>query len=71
MKSTSTLASARSTAVPIFSFSLSQERYEAECCQDVADNTCHGADAAMEVIQNLMEDSPLHYYLLPHYGKTS
>lgn len=71
MKSTSTLASASSTAVPSFSFSLSQERYHAECCKDVADNTCQGADAAMEVIQNLLEDSPLHYCLLPHFGKNS
>lgn len=37
MESTNTLASASSTGVPSSSFSLSQERYDAECCQDVAD----------------------------------
>lgn len=65
---TSTLASASFTSVPSFSLSLSQERYDAECCHDVADNICQGADTTMEVIQNLLEDSPLHCCLLPYFG---
>lgn len=64
MKSTNTLASASSTAVPGFS----QQRYDAECCQDTADKICQGADAAMEVMEILLEAFTLHYCLLPHLG---
>lgn len=51
MESTNSLASASSAAVPSFSFSLSQENYDAKCCQDVADKICQQADAATEVME--------------------
>lgn len=65
MKSTNTLASASSTAISSFS----QERYNAECCQDVADKMCQGADASVEVMENLLEAFTLHYCLLPNLGE--
>lgn len=64
MESTNTLSS--SIAVPSFS----QQRYDAECCQDVADKMCKEADAAMEVMENLIEAFTLHYFLLPHLGES-
>lgn len=54
MKSASTLTTASSTVVPRFSFALSQERYDADCCQGIAGNTCQRADAATGIIQNLL-----------------
>lgn len=69
MESASALASASLTAVPSFSFFPSQERYDSESCQDVTCNICQGADVAVEVIQNFLEASLLHYYLLSRFWK--